>query len=139
APAAGGHTEVPGHVRLPEDRSGRRRAADDGMGARVGGDGEASDRTQLQLVGATQEPLVRVGYFEEPLTQADQSDPWARLARDLRRNHGVSRAVLAVYRFGTWAHRSGARSLLMPLYRLVDLVVVKLLAGADLPAECEIG
>lgn len=27
----------------------------------------------------------------------------------------------------------------MPLYRLCDLIVVKLLAGAELPAECDIG
>lgn len=58
-----------------------------------------------------------------------------------RLNSAVSTTVLAIHAFGSWCLRQprGVRLVLWPLYRAIDLVVVKLMANADVPAECVIG
>lgn len=55
----------------------------------------------------------------------------------------MSRAVIAVYRLGHWAVRAPRVPLLWPglwlLYRLLDLMIVRIAAGSYLPARCSIG
>ncbi|MDQ1634776.1 MAG: serine O-acetyltransferase [Frankiaceae bacterium] len=60
-------------------------------------------------------------------------------ARRQQSSHGIASVVLAVHRLGRVALTSPARRILWPVYRLVDLLVVKIVAGAELPAECPVG
>lgn len=51
----------------------------------------------------------------------------------------ISKVALAVHRIGHVIWRRSPGGVLWRLYRLVDLVVVKLVVGADLPASACIG
>jgi serine O-acetyltransferase len=59
----------------------------------------------------------------------------------VRANSGVSAMILIVHRFGSWTLERSPRfkALLWPVYRAVDLLLVKLLVGADIPAGCKLG
>lgn len=58
-----------------------------------------------------------------------------------RKNPAISMVILAVHSFGCWAlgRSPYLRAIAWPIYRSIDLVIVKLLAGADIPATCALG
>lgn len=63
---------------------------------------------------------------------------------DLSVNESViSKAVILVYRYGNYVHTKlkvkPLRKILNSFYKLFDLIVVKIIAGADVPATCTIG
>ncbi|MBV8980217.1 MAG: serine acetyltransferase [Acidimicrobiia bacterium] len=67
---------------------------------------------------------------------------WACWRADLRENRSeISKVALAVYRAGhaLWARRAAGRNPLWVLYKVIDLLLVKLLIGADLPASACVG
>lgn len=49
--------------------------------------------------------------------------------------------VIKIYRFGNRVYYSNSsfKFITWRVYRLIDFIFVKLLAGADIPAECKIG
>jgi serine O-acetyltransferase len=63
------------------------------------------------------------------------------MSAQLRKNTSISAVVLAVYRFGRWVldRPKAMQMLIWPVYRISDLIIVKVLAGADIPAGCSIG
>jgi serine O-acetyltransferase len=67
---------------------------------------------------------------------------WACWRADVRANRSeISAVALAVHRTGhtLWARRATGANPLWVLYKVVDLLLVKLLIGADLPASACIG
>lgn len=66
------------------------------------------------------------------------------LLEDIKVNSSfVSILVLTVYRFGNFVHYSikipGIRQIFKLLYSILDLFIVKGLAGSEIPAKCRIG
>jgi serine O-acetyltransferase len=51
----------------------------------------------------------------------------------------LSRLVLAVFRYGNWAERSPLRALALWPYRVANLLLVRGLAGCDLPRQARVG
>ena len=55
----------------------------------------------------------------------------------------ISRIVISTYRFGNWSFYKFKipviRQLLLVLYKILDLLIVKTVAGADIPHKCKIG
>lgn len=54
----------------------------------------------------------------------------------------ISKAVLATYRFGNLIQRLKIpllKQVLHIVYRVLDLIIIKTIAGADIPAKCSIG
>ena len=81
-----------------------------------------------------------------PACDHDARTSWGNWRADVAANRSaISTVALAVHRFGhaLWAARrngrGGAAAVLWPVYKLVDLVLVKLVIGADLPASACIG
>jgi serine O-acetyltransferase len=58
-----------------------------------------------------------------------------------RRNPPISSLILLIHALGRWTLEQPRplRLGLWPVYRALDLVFVKLLAGADVPAGCRLG
>jgi serine O-acetyltransferase len=70
----------------------------------------------------------------------DARTSWSAWRADVRANRGsISKVALAVYRVGHVIWRRAPRSVLWRVYRVIDLVVVKLVIGADLPASACLG
>jgi len=81
-----------------------------------------------------------------PACDHDGRTSWQNWRADVAANRSaISTVALAVHRFGhaLWAARQrgggGPAAALWPVYKLVDLVLVKLIIGADLPASACIG
>jgi len=62
------------------------------------------------------------------------------LRADWRISHDpLSRLVLAVYRYGNWAEHSRLRPLALWPCRVANLLLVRGLAGCDLPRQAQLG